>query len=154
MTTISEAITTIKKAENDADNLIEDTKLKSSEKIEESRNKSKEIIENELGSVIESFSYPYAFPEEDNQFKIFLRDTLKSCGYQYGVSTILGIASRTQNQFFLRRIPANSYDDAAFFKAKIKGAYDWLHAVQYTAKSVKSILGIRRKSMAQWTSQS
>jgi V/A-type H+/Na+-transporting ATPase subunit G/H len=45
MTTISEAITTIKKAENDADTLIENTKEKSSEKIEESRLKSKEIIE-------------------------------------------------------------------------------------------------------------
>jgi len=43
MTTISEAITTIKKAENDADKLIEDTKEKSSEKIEEARLKSKEI---------------------------------------------------------------------------------------------------------------
>jgi V/A-type H+-transporting ATPase subunit G/H len=37
MTTISEAITTIKKAENDADKLIESTKENSSEKIEESR---------------------------------------------------------------------------------------------------------------------
>lgn len=45
MTTISEAITTIKKAENDADKLIEDTKEKSSKKIEESRLKSKEIME-------------------------------------------------------------------------------------------------------------
>ncbi len=45
MTTISEAITTIKKAENDADKLIEYTKEKSSEKIEEARLKSKEIIE-------------------------------------------------------------------------------------------------------------
>jgi V/A-type H+-transporting ATPase subunit G/H len=45
MTTISEAITTIKKAENDADKLKEDTKQKSSEMIEESRLKAKEIIE-------------------------------------------------------------------------------------------------------------
>lgn len=45
MTTISEAITTIKKAENDADKLIEDTKQRSSEKIDESRLKSKEIVE-------------------------------------------------------------------------------------------------------------
>ncbi len=45
MTTISKAITTIKKAENDADKLIEDTKEKSSEKIEKSRLKSNEIIE-------------------------------------------------------------------------------------------------------------
>jgi peptidoglycan/xylan/chitin deacetylase (PgdA/CDA1 family) len=107
------------------------------EHVQREVKESKDIIENELGSAIESFSYPYAFPEEDNQFKLFLRDTLKSSGYQYGVSTILGIASRTQNQFFLRRIPANSYDDAALFKAKIKGAYDWLHKPQYLFKMFK-----------------
>ncbi len=44
MTTISEAITTIKKAENDADKLIEDTKELTSEKIEKARLESKEII--------------------------------------------------------------------------------------------------------------
>ncbi|UTB33566.1 MAG: ATP synthase archaeal subunit H [Methanobacterium sp. ERen5] len=44
MTTISEAITTIKTAENDADKLIEDTKELKSERIEEARLKSKEII--------------------------------------------------------------------------------------------------------------
>lgn len=44
MTTISEAITTIKKAENDADMLIEDTKELKSKKIEEARLKSKENI--------------------------------------------------------------------------------------------------------------
>jgi peptidoglycan/xylan/chitin deacetylase (PgdA/CDA1 family) len=107
------------------------------EHVQREVKESKEIIENELGSAIESFSYPYAFPEEDNQFKIFLRDALRSCGYQYGVSTILGIASRTQNQFFLRRIPANSYDDMPLFKAKLKGAYDWLHKPQYLTKMIK-----------------
>ena len=45
MTTISEAITNIKKAENDADKLIEDAKVKSSEIIEESTSKTSENIE-------------------------------------------------------------------------------------------------------------
>ena len=45
MITISEAITTIKKAENDADKLIEDSKLKSSEMIDEAKAKSMEMME-------------------------------------------------------------------------------------------------------------
>jgi len=44
MTTISEAITTIKKAENDADKLIEDTEMKSSEMIDEAESEAKKII--------------------------------------------------------------------------------------------------------------
>jgi V/A-type H+/Na+-transporting ATPase subunit G/H len=44
MTTISEAITTIKKAENDADGLIDDSKKNSFEMIEDARTKSKEIV--------------------------------------------------------------------------------------------------------------
>ena len=42
---MSEAITTIKKAESDANKLIEDTEAKSSEMIQEAKSKSKETIE-------------------------------------------------------------------------------------------------------------
>ena len=47
MTTISEAITTIKKAENDADKLIEDTEKKSSEMIDESDPNQRRLLKNQ-----------------------------------------------------------------------------------------------------------
>jgi hypothetical protein len=34
----------------------------------------------------------------------------------------------------LKRLPVNSFDDAKLFRAKLNGAYNWLHAVQYAAK--------------------
>lgn len=43
---ISEAITTIKKAESDADKLIDDAKKRSSEMIEKAKEKSEKIIED------------------------------------------------------------------------------------------------------------
>mgnify|MGYP003596469962 CR=1 FL=1 len=50
MTTISEAITNIKKAENDADKLIEDAKVKSSETVESGGTfKEDNIALNEVG---------------------------------------------------------------------------------------------------------
>jgi peptidoglycan/xylan/chitin deacetylase (PgdA/CDA1 family) len=51
---------------------------------------SKEAIENELGVSIDSFAYPYAFPEHDAAFAHRLRDLLKSAGYNSGVSTVIG----------------------------------------------------------------
>ena len=55
MTTISEAITTIKKAENDADSLIADAKQKSADLIEESHSKAEEAVEK--ASVYRSNEY-------------------------------------------------------------------------------------------------
>jgi peptidoglycan/xylan/chitin deacetylase (PgdA/CDA1 family) len=95
---------------------------------------SKQTIEQELGCPVRSFSYPYAFPETDRQFKQTLRATLEKSGYENGVSTILGTAGRGSDPFFLERLPVNSGDEARFFKAKMEGAYDWLHAPQFAAK--------------------
>lgn len=97
---------------------------------------SKEVIEQQLGVAVDTFSYPFAFPEEDKNFKRFLEDSLSNLGFDYGVSTILGRASRTSNRFFLPRIPVNSYDDPALFRAKLEGGYDWLHWPQLAKKFV------------------
>ena len=95
---------------------------------------SKQTIEEKLGRPVRSFSCPYAFPETDRQFKQTLRATLEEAGYQNGVSTILGSAGRRSDRFFLERLPVNSGDEARFFRAKLEGAYDWLHAPQFAAK--------------------
>ena len=99
---------------------------------------SKEEIEHHMGKQISSFSYPYAFPEEDTSFVERLRTSLKDAGYECGVSTILGSANWQSDRYFLPRIPVNTYDDPDLFKAKLEGAYDWLHAPQWAYKVLRA----------------
>lgn len=114
---------------------------------------SKETIEEMTGSAVLSFSYPFAFPENNKKFVSFLHDALKYCGYSCAVTTSIGTADSGQDTFFLRRIPVNSDDDSALFQAKLGGQYNWLHDVQYISKSVRDMLGLHRvKSMTNWNS--
>ena len=110
------------------------------EDVREELRRSKEEIEDRLSAPIESFSYPYAFPEADFMFKQKLWDILTATGYKNGVSTIIGTASLQCNRFFLARLPVNSDDDLPLFRAKLEGAHDWLHSIQYTTKRLRSIL--------------
>jgi peptidoglycan/xylan/chitin deacetylase (PgdA/CDA1 family) len=98
---------------------------------------SKEIIEDKLGCPVESFSYPYAFPEMDQSFKAMLRDMLVAQGYKNGVTTVIGTAWADSDAFFLPRLPVNSWDDLPLFSAKLEGCYDWLRHLQRLKKLVK-----------------
>jgi len=100
---------------------------------------SKLEIENKIGDAVESFAYPFAFPEHDKQFVRMLRGLLQAEGYRTGVSTVIGTVHDCHDRFFLPRIPVNSYDDQRFFEAKLNGAYDWLHSFQYLCKSMKGL---------------
>jgi len=95
---------------------------------------SKETIEEKLGHRVLSFAYPYALPETDRAFRRELRGILAEAGYEAGVSTTIGTADQTGDRFFLKRLPANSADDRRLFDAKLAGAYDWLHTLQYAWK--------------------
>jgi len=97
---------------------------------------SKEVIEQKLGTAVESFSYPFAFPEEDKGFTRFLVDVLENLGFHNGVSTVIGRARQDHNRFFLPRLPVNSWDDPHFLRAKIEGGYDWLHWPQWFNKLI------------------
>lgn len=99
---------------------------------------SKDIIEQKLGKSVESFSYPFAFPEQDRAFTRKLKSLLEDSGYRNGVSTTVGTASVSDDLLFLKRIPINSGDDLQFFGAKLEGAYDWLRPLQYIRKRVGS----------------
>lgn len=99
---------------------------------------SKHLIEDEIGSLVTSFSYPFAFPEQDTHFVQRLRLLLRQCGYANGVSTIIGTAGPSDETHFLPRLPVNSHDDLRLFAAKLEGAYDWLHVAQ---RSYKSLFG-------------
>lgn len=106
--------------------------------VEEEVRVSKERIEEELGCAVASFSYPFAFPETDDAFRQALQRVLEESGYENGVSTVIGTADRMTNIFFLRRLPMNGCDDWRLLEAKIDGAYDWLHPLQYISKLIST----------------
>jgi peptidoglycan/xylan/chitin deacetylase (PgdA/CDA1 family) len=95
---------------------------------------SKETIEQQIGAPVESFSYPFALPEEDRNFTRYLADTLENLGYTNGVSSAIGRARPRDTRFFLPRLPMNSWDDAELMRAKVEGGYDWLHWPQWLYK--------------------
>jgi peptidoglycan/xylan/chitin deacetylase (PgdA/CDA1 family) len=108
-----------------------------SSQIEYELKNSKERIDNELLDSIDSFSYPFAFPDHDEKFKILFEKLLIKCGYKYGVTTRVGTASNFDNLLFLKRIPVNFWDDHDLFKVKLEGAYDWIYNFQLLSKKLK-----------------
>lgn len=107
------------------------------DRVEEELRRSRDVLQDRLGVSIDSFSYPYAFPEDDADFVCFLRETLDACGYKYGVTTVLGMVRRGDDPFFLKRLPVNSEDDIVLLRAKMAGAYDWLRFPQRIRKRMK-----------------
>jgi peptidoglycan/xylan/chitin deacetylase (PgdA/CDA1 family) len=113
------------------------------DEVEHELSCSKKSLEDALGAPVKSFAYPYAFPEADRRFVSSLTDLLSKCGYENGVTTILGTAQPGANRFFLPRLPVNTWDDLTFFQAKLEGAYDWLHGPQYVYKAIRGFLSPR-----------
>jgi len=97
---------------------------------------SKETIEQRIGASAESFSYPFALPEEDVDFVRYLEDTLQNHGYANGVCSAIGRASPKSSSFFLPRLSMNSWDDLRLLQAKLEGGYDWLHWPQWLYKFI------------------
>lgn len=106
--------------------------------INEEITESRKTIEEKLGCAVDSFAYPYAFPQTDADFKKMLREMLRTAGYQTGVCTTVGRANRNSDPLFMERLPVNSCDDAELFQAKLAGAYDWIAKTQYLAKLGKT----------------
>jgi peptidoglycan/xylan/chitin deacetylase (PgdA/CDA1 family) len=107
------------------------------DEIEHELRDSKKSIEDKTGKPVTSFSYPFAFPEEDKVFRGELRNILEKNGYTSGVTTVIGRAGIGDDPLFLKRIPVNNCDDELFFRAKLEGAYDWPHKPQYFYKIMK-----------------
>jgi peptidoglycan/xylan/chitin deacetylase (PgdA/CDA1 family) len=95
---------------------------------------SKETIEEKIGAAVDSFAYPFAFPEEDDDFTRYLADILQNRGYSNGVSSTIGRAKPKDTRFFLPRLAVNSCDDLELLRAKVEGGYDWLHWPQLVYK--------------------
>jgi len=107
-----------------------------SEQIEYELGYSRETIEQQLGAPVESFSYPFALPEEDGDFVRYLADTLQNMGYSNGVSSTIGRAKPKDARYFLPRLAVNAWDDVELLRAKMEGGYDWLHWPQWFYKFV------------------
>ena len=99
---------------------------------------SKEEIEQRTGVGVNSFCYPYAFPEQDQAFCRRLRDVLRLCGYAVGVSTVVGTLRARDEVLWLPRLPVNERDDGRLLRAKIEGGYDWMHSLQYLSKVARN----------------
>ncbi len=111
------------------------------EEIEKEIRDSKKEIEDKLGKTIQSFSYPYAFPDGDREFAVEMRNRLLSCRYENGVCTRIGtLRKNAGDTYFISRIPVNSSDDLALFSAKINSSYDWLQIPQSLYKKIKGRL--------------
>ncbi len=99
---------------------------------------SRKHIEDETGRPVDSFSYPYAFPDQDRRFKESFRLLLAKHGYRCGVTTTIGRASGEDDLYFLKRLPVNSHDGLDLFRAKLEGAYDWLQGPQRLYKQCRA----------------
>jgi peptidoglycan/xylan/chitin deacetylase (PgdA/CDA1 family) len=101
---------------------------------------SKFEIEEQLGSVVTSFAYPYAYPLTRNEFGDRLCNLLQTAGYQTCVTTRIGFNTALDDPLKLKRLPINDADDADFFEAKLEGGYDWASWPQRAVKGVKALL--------------
>ena len=106
---------------------------------------SKQAIEEKLVRPVDHYSYAFAFPEHDQDFVGKYETSLRNAGYRSAVSTRIGTAQEGDNVYTLKRLPMNSLDDVPLFRAKLEGAYDWMHALQFASKSLKS----KRKASCQ-----
>lgn len=102
---------------------------------------SRQTIEDKTGTAVDTFAYPYAFPQTDVSFKSMLREILEEGGYHYGVCTRIGRAGASSDPLFLERIPVNSADDATLLGAKMTGNYDWVGPMQTLAKRIRRTRG-------------
>jgi peptidoglycan/xylan/chitin deacetylase (PgdA/CDA1 family) len=105
---------------------------------------SKKMIEDSIGMGVESFCYPFAFPEMDRTFVGKFQALARESGYSSNVTTIIGTANKHTDRYSVPRLPVNTWDDDRLFQAKLAGAYNWLHAPQLAFKSLKRLVGYSR----------
>lgn len=106
--------------------------------LEREVRKSKTAIEDKLNKAVDTFSYPFRFPEANTTFINILSCLLQRHGYHCGVTTRIGTTSAKDDKYFMKRIPINSSDDILLLRAKLEGGYDWLYTVQRKYKRIRS----------------
>lgn len=102
---------------------------------------SKSRLEDELQAPVDTFAYPFAFPQEDPAFVKRFVELLAEERYRFAVTTMIGRASVTSSPLCIPRLPVNECDDHALFTAKLEGAYDWLSNPQKMQRQLASRMG-------------
>ncbi|MGI8965576.1 MAG: polysaccharide deacetylase family protein, partial [Limisphaerales bacterium] len=105
--------------------------------MERELRESKREIEDQLGTPVTSFAYPFAFPQADRIFVGRFRDALIETGYSCCLTTEVGLVHPGDDALRLKRLPVNSEDDIRLFRAKLEGGYDWLRIPQWTFKKLR-----------------
>jgi peptidoglycan/xylan/chitin deacetylase (PgdA/CDA1 family) len=94
-------------------------------------------IESELQVAVDAFAYPYAFPQEDEDFAARFKSQLLEQGYTWSVTTVIGRAEMGSDPLCLKRLPVNQSDDESLFETKLAGAYDWMGSFQLIVRHTK-----------------
>lgn len=114
------------------------------EEIEQELRESKATIEEQLQQPAPAFAYPFAFPQAEKKFSRQLIELLHSAGYESCTTTEIGIVKPGDEPLQMKRLPANTCDDAHLLYAKLAGAYNWMNWPQRAMKRVKSLRLHRR----------
>lgn len=94
--------------------------------------------------LVDSFCYPYRFPEQERTFVSVLGRFLERTGYCHGAGTRLGTMKVNDDVLYLKRLPVNTADDLVLFSAKLAGHYDWVACAQRMAKQFRRVSRTRR----------
>ncbi len=85
--------------------------------LEEEVRISKAIIEQNLGTVVDEFAFPYGIYNKN------VLDQLKLTGYKFGYSVHSGLLSPSSKRYRLPRIEINNMDTMNTFKTKVTTGY-------------------------------
>jgi peptidoglycan/xylan/chitin deacetylase (PgdA/CDA1 family) len=85
---------------------------------------------------IDSFCYPYRFPDQEMDFMIWFKGALKEAGYTNCVTTRIGSSNSAEDILCLKRLPISTADDSALLHAKLDGHYDWVSLFQSITKRI------------------
>jgi peptidoglycan/xylan/chitin deacetylase (PgdA/CDA1 family) len=114
--------------------------------IERELTVSKSELEQQLGESVTTFAHPYAFPQTDRGYVAGFKALLVRSGYTCCATTEIGRVKPGAEPYRLKRLPVNSMDDLALFRAKLEGGYDWLAWPQTMIKKLKSLAaGVRKR---------
>jgi len=81
---------------------------------------SKQVLEEELGSSVDLFSYPHGSVNES------IERILSDTGYKAAAASLIGVNYNDTDIFDLRRTEIRSNDGLFEFEKKISGCYDWI----------------------------
>lgn len=112
-------------------------------RVEAELKHSKQKLEDELGSEVASFAYPYAFPTGDRLFCNSLAGLLSDLNYRNCVTTSVGRVGVDDDRFALKRLPVNDRDDRTLLEAKLDGGYDWICLPQTAGKIARHALRLQ-----------